>query len=173
MKTTPQIQKSKVVVDAVIPLQLTRNQTKDNTVNLVQISKISSMTEMSNFQSELNFKYSVIYDWSKEIIQIQAKNPDGFPITAISDIAFRNNFTYDILTVTRNTGEGVSLDITAPVIDDRNKVLIALSTDKVYSQPYYFTFGILYNINYSQFFAEDIKIEAEVAALEAELNESG
>ena len=89
----PQIQKSKVVVDAVIPLVLARNQTTDKTVNLVKISKIASMAEMSNFQVDLDFRYSAIYDWSKEIIRIQAKNPDGFPLTAISDIAFRNNFT--------------------------------------------------------------------------------
>ena len=172
-KVNPRISKSKVILETVIPIRI--SQADESLVDLGKLSDSTTLTELSNFDLNLNFQYGAMYDWSKQIVQIQAKNPEGFPISQIADLAFRENFTFDIISVETQVGESVELETTelVEVEDDRNKVLIALSSDKVYSKPYYFTFGLMYDIDYEQFFAEVLKIEKEMAALEAELNLSG
>lgn len=147
-------------------------------VNQESLTDMTLLTEMTYFMVKVELNYNRLDELSREIIQLQAQDPEWFPLGEIAELAYEKNFTFEILAPETAVSEGEAWEgerqelREEPEEEDRkkkesgrNKVLISLVDYELFDQPYYFTFGIYYDVNFEEKFAEDI---LEEEALEEE-----
>ncbi|MBR9683881.1 hypothetical protein GOV03_05065 [Candidatus Woesearchaeota archaeon] len=162
---------TKVMVEADLPITITIGGVKEEEgiLDLDKLNDQTSFTELTDFVVSVDIAYKKMLDWSKEIILLQAKDPQWFQLGDISDLAFEEGFTYEIISVDTVYGERAEVegfeDVEISEGDDRNKVLISIVDNELFDKPYYFTFGIWYDVNYEELFAEDMALEEEMDAL--------
>ncbi|MBT4650895.1 hypothetical protein HOC13_00025 [Candidatus Woesearchaeota archaeon] len=128
----------------------------------------NTLAELTNFLVVSPIEYKKMWEWSKNIVELQTENPASFPLGDISDFAFEEGFTFEILEVITaygepEGGEGKGEEWKP---DDYNKVLISLVDQNLFEDPYYFTFAIKYDNNYEEVFAEDIALEKKLNELD-------
>ncbi len=169
--------KKKIVLEAYMPIKIISGEPGESIIDLTRLGEFAPYTELSNFILDIDLNYRQVYDWSKEIVQLQARDPQWFPLGSISNLALEEGFTYEIIGVDTIHSEAEENDedaldllteedvINENRLDDRNKILISLVDNDLFDEPYYFTFGILYDVDYEQEFAEDIALQNEVENL--------
>jgi|SRR3989344_3965967 len=144
------------------------------TVSLREEQEIE--TRLDTFSTEIAFKYKQFYDYSKMIFELQRNEPSSFSIGGISDLAHRYNFQYEIISpkLILSERENSGTPSLQPLIDnDHNKVLISLVSNDFFNEPYYYTFGILFDLDYETIFSNDAALQEEMRReVEVALTES-
>lgn len=157
------------IVEANIPTTITlkgmvssSSQTESEIVYLGALNSQTTLTEMTNYLVENKVPYARVYDLAKEIVQIQSQYPLALPLKSITTKSIENHIGYKLIPVKTVLGEGEEYDEKIEpdnVSDDRNGIIFALVDQDVFNKPYYFTFGISYDVNYDQKFASEIALE--------------
>jgi hypothetical protein len=171
------IANDKVVLNSKMPTKVYYGADEETDIisnkELARISNdFNSISELEDFSIELNVKYKNIIDWSKQIVQLQAKYPQEFPLSQVMDLAYDNGFKVEIISPEEvGTGERENSDedkkFEVVKIDQNNKVIISILDEEMFDKPYYFSFGILYDIDIKDHFKEDIALEQEYKEMTA------
>jgi len=170
---------TRTIIEAHLPIKIRIKGVEEEEVlevtNQEYITDQTSMTELTNFVIEIDFQYKKMYDWTKEVVQLQARDPEWFPLGSISDLAYARGYSFEIIGVETEVGEPEEYEGEQEIDyesygDDRNKVLISIVDNELFDKPYYFTFGILYNLNYEEMFEEDYALEERMENVAMELS---
>jgi hypothetical protein len=171
------IREEKVILNSIVPVKVYyKMEDNKDLLNYERLSDISTdittIAELSDFSVELDLEYNKVIDWSKEIVQLQAKYPQTFPLSKITDLAYDEGFKIEIIApeeVSYGEGENSNEDKEFENIEknQNNKVIVSILDDKIFDRPYYFSFGILYDIDIENHFKDDIELEQEYKEMTA------
>ncbi|MFA6461215.1 MAG: hypothetical protein WCV90_03025 [Candidatus Woesearchaeota archaeon] len=166
---------TKTIIDATVPVIISFKNSpskEEEIVNYNQLSGQTQFTELREFHIENKIRYKKIYDSAKEIVQLQAQYPEALPLKGITKVVITDNISYKIIPAKtiisegEDTGEAI-IPYDGP--DDRNSVLIALYDNQLFEKPYYFTFGLSYEVDYNEKLAKEVALEKEITTKAMEL----
>jgi hypothetical protein len=167
---------TRIIVEAGLPIKIQIKDMAEEEESILDLDRLTdqtSFTELTYFVVDVDLAYKKMYDRSKEIILLQARDPNWFPLGGVSDLAFEEGFSYEIISVDTIHGEKEEVEDFEEVIfdeiNDRNKVLISLVDRRLFDVPYYFTFGIMYDVDYEEEFTEELALEEEIEKLNGEI----
>ncbi len=129
-------------------------------VRLKEEQKVEA--ELSHFAVTLEVQYKELYEFSTEIARLQKTDLQWFMFGDLSDLSYKSGIQFEILAPQQFVSEREETG--AEIVpdndqEDYNKILISLVSRDFFDEPYYYTFGILFDADYDAAFSKDAELE--------------